>query len=71
MNGQIIKRTNVNRNEYRILQTGILKNIGTLECQNVGTLEQQITHSYNLLNIRINIKTNKEINNGLINPLYN
>jgi hypothetical protein len=40
MNGQRIKRTNVNRNEYRISQTNILKNIGTLECQNIGMLEQ-------------------------------
>jgi hypothetical protein len=39
MNGQRIKRTNINRNEYRIRQTNILKYIGTLEHWNVGMLE--------------------------------
>jgi hypothetical protein len=37
MDIQRIERTNINRNEYWILQTNILKNIGTLECQNIET----------------------------------
>jgi hypothetical protein len=46
--------TKIKRNKCPVLQTDILKNIGTLECQNIGILKQQTVCRYNPINNIIN-----------------
>ena len=83
MNGQINEvkiedrnmRTKVKWKDDMTFCTDILKNMATLKFPNIeiskywdiGKLEK----SPNCLNNSLNVKTNKESTNGLINKLYN
>jgi hypothetical protein len=56
MNGYRTIDTKIKWNNCQVLQTNILKNIGALECQNIGILEQQTVFLYNPFNDRMNIQ---------------
>jgi hypothetical protein len=64
-------QTNIKHSKYQFLNICIFRNIGTLEYWNVRILAQYNIYFCNLLNIKTNIKINKEINNGLTNQKYN
>jgi hypothetical protein len=64
-------QTNTKHSKYQFLNICIVGNIGTLEYWNVRILAQYDIYFSNLLNIKTNIKINKEIINGLTNQLYN
>jgi hypothetical protein len=59
--------TTVNRKDCKFEQSDILKNVGILKCTNIGMLGKLKRFH----NIRLNIKSNKQIINGLTNHLYN
>jgi hypothetical protein len=66
-----IVRTGINLKDCKFEKSGNPENVGIFKCQNVGKFVKQKSFQFNSLKIRMIIKINKAIINGLNNQMYN
>jgi hypothetical protein len=71
MNENRFVRTGINLKDCKFEKICNLKNVRIFKCQIVGKFAKQKSFQFNSLKIRMIIKINKAIINGLNNQMYN